>query len=253
VKLLAAALLASTIAAAPLASDHATVYMIGDSTMADRPHPVINPYRGWGQLLPSFFDSTVTVHNTAVNGRSTKSFIDEGRWSAVLAQLHAGDYVIIQFGHNDEKREDSTRYTEPNTSYRANLERFVRETRAKGATPILATSIVRRKFDSAGVLEDTHGAYPVVTREVARALDVPLLDLQQGTAWLVSAYGPERSKLLYAWVAPGTNTMYPKGLQDDTHLTELGATEVARLAAMALRATGLPLASHVVEGGASAR
>lgn len=244
-KLLALALL-GMVAVAPSPA-HSTVYMIGDSTMADRPHPEVNPYRGWGQLLPTFFDSSVTVRNFAVNGRSTKSFIDEGRWSTVESQLRPGDYVIIQFGHNDEKREDSTRYTDPGTTYRANLERFVRESRAKGATPILATSIVRRKFDSAGTLEDTHGAYPVVTREVARALHVPLLDLQQGTAWLVQSYGPDRSKELFAWVAPGMNSMYPKGLQDDTHLTLRGATEVARLAATALRGTGLPLAVHVRE------
>lgn len=242
-----ALLLLSTIAVTPVAADHATVYLIGDSTMADRPHPEVNPYRGWGQLLPTFFDSAVTVRNFAVNGRSTKSFIDEGRWRTVQAALHPGDYVIIQFGHNDEKRNDTTRYTDPHTSYRANLARFVRETRARGATPILATSIVRRKFDPAGTLEDTHGAYPGVTREVAHEMNVPLLDLQTGTAWLVSAYGPERSKRLYAWVPAGTNTMYPKGLTDDTHLTLVGATEVARLAAIALRATGLPLAAHVRE------
>lgn len=244
---LLALLLLSAVAATPLATADTTVYMVGDSTMADRPHPGVNPYRGWGQLLPSFFDSTVTVRNFAVNGRSTRSFIDEGRWATVVSQLHAGDYVIIQFGHNDEKRQDTTRYTDPATTYRANLERFVRETRARGATPILATSIVRRKFDAAGALVDTHGAYPAVTRAVARAMNVPLLDLQQGTAWLVSSYGPERSKELYAWVPAGTNGMYPGGLEDDTHLTPRGATEVARLAAIAIRATGLPLATHVRE------
>jgi DNA sulfur modification protein DndE len=243
-KLLSIALLASLVAA-PVAPGHVTVFMIGDSTMADRPHPEINPYRGWGQLLPAFFDSTVTVRNFAVNGRSTRSFIDEGRWTTVLGELHPGDYVIIQFGHNDEKREDSTRFTDPGTSYRANLERFVRETRAKGAVPILATSIVRRKFDATGKLEDTHGAYPEVTRDVARAMQVPLLDLQQGTAWLTQSYGPERSKELFAWIPAGTNTMYPQGLQDDTHLTLRGAREVARLAAVAIRATGVPLSSRL--------
>lgn len=225
---------------------HTTVFMIGDSTMADRPTPEQNPYRGWGQLLPEFFDSTVTVHNFAVNGRSTKSFIDQGRWDAVLAQLHAGDYVIIQFGHNDEKRQDPARYTDPATTYRQNLERFVRETRARGATPILCTSIVRRKFDASGVLVDTHGAYPVVTREVARALDVPLLDLQKSTGELVTKAGPEGSKSLYVWVAPGAWPMYPKGVQDDTHLSLAGATAVARLAAIAIRASGLPLGEHVI-------
>src|SRR5438045_9545660 len=94
------------------------VYMIGDSTMADKPNHDTNPERGWGQLLPEFFDDHVAVHNHAVNGRSTKSFIDEGKWGAVLGKLKAGDYVFIQFGHNDEKSEDSTRYTNPSTTFR---------------------------------------------------------------------------------------------------------------------------------------
>ena len=239
-------LLPALVALAP-APSRTTVFMIGDSTMADRPTPEQNPYRGWGQLLPSFFDSTVTVRNFAVNGRSTKSFIDQGRWAAVLGQLQRGDYVIIQFGHNDEKKEDSARYTDPATSYRRNLERFVNEARAKGATPILCTSIVRRKFDASGALVDTHGAYPEATREVARALDVPLVDLQRSTGELVSKAGPEGSKALFVWVAPGAWPMYPKGVQDDTHLSLAGATAVARLAARGIRATTLPLATHVVD------
>lgn len=238
-------LLPALLALAP-APARTTVFMIGDSTMADRPTPEQNPYRGWGQLLPRFFDGTMTVRNFAVNGRSTKSFIDQGRWATVLDQLHAGDYVIIQFGHNDEKKEDSTRYTDPATSYRANLERFVKEARGKGATPILCTSIVRRKFDASGALVDTHGAYPQATRDVARALDVPLVDLQRSTAALVSAAGVEGSKSLFVWVAPGAWPMYPKGVEDDTHLSLAGATAVARLAAIGIQATGLPLGKHVV-------
>src|SRR5688572_25070066 len=156
-------LLAST-NAAPI-----TVFMIGDSTMADKPDPDRNPERGWGQLLPSFLDGEVTVVNRAVNGRSSRSFIDEGRWDAVLTALRPGDHVFIQFGHNDEKREDPARFADATTTYRRNLERFVSETRAKGAEPILLTPIVRRKFNASGALEDTHSAYPTVVREVANA------------------------------------------------------------------------------------
>lgn len=218
------------------------VYMIGDSTMADKPNPDINPERGWGQLLPQFFDDQVTVHNFAVNGRSTKSFIDEGKWTAVLGKLKAGDYVFIQFGHNDEKSEDSLRYTEPHTTFRRNLERFVTDARSKGATPVLFTPIVRRKFDARGALEDTHGAYPSAVRTVANALAVPLIDLQALTEKLVRGAGPEGSKRLYVWVSPGESKMYPEGRQDGTHLSVTGATSVARLAAMALQLTALPLA-----------
>ncbi|MDB4914789.1 MAG: rhamnogalacturonan acetylesterase [Gemmatimonadetes bacterium] len=221
------------------------VYMIGDSTMADRPTPEKNPYRGWGQLFPAFFDDSVAVHNFAVNGRSTRSFIDEGRWAAVSAQLHRGDYVIIQFGHNDEKKEDSTRYTDPAGSYRRNLERFVKESRDRGAIPILCTSIVRRSFDATGILRATHGDYPRATREVAAALHVPMIDLEKATGGLVSAAGPEKSKALYGYVDAGKNEMFPEGLKDDTHLSLAGATAVAKLAALGIRASSLPLAAHV--------
>ena len=191
----------------------------------------VNPERGWGQLLPRFFDEHVVVRNHAVNGRSTKSFIDEGRWTAVLSQLVSGDVVLIEFGHNDEKVEDTTRYAAPGTTYRRNLERFVNDARAKHAIPVLFTPIVRRKFDASGVLQDTHGEYPAVVREVAKALQVPLVDLLAMTDTLVRRAGPNDSKRLYVWVAPGESAMYPEGRQDDTHLSVAGATAVAKLAA----------------------
>ncbi len=221
------------------------IYLVGDSTMADKPTPETNPERGWGQLLPNFFDEHVAIHNHAVNGRSTKSFIDEGKWGAVEHALKPGDYVFIQFGHNDEKIEDSARYAAPYTAYRRNLERFVAETRAKGATPVLFTPIVRRKFNAQGTLEDTHGAYPLVVREVARDLNVAFVDLQASTEDLVRSAGPESSKKLYVWVAPGESKMYPDGHQDDTHLSVLGATRVAGLAAAAIARSSLPLRQFV--------
>jgi lysophospholipase L1-like esterase len=219
-----------------------TLYLIGDSTMADKPDPAHNPERGWGQALPQFVDGGVTVDNHAVNGRSTKSFIAEGRWDSVRTRLKAGDYVIIQFGHNDQKVEDSTRYTNPYTGYRRNLERFVAETRARGATPIVFSSIVRRKFNRSGVLEDTHGVYPWVARTVAREAGAPFVDLQLLTEDLVAHAGPEGSKRLYIWVEQGQYPAFPQARQDDTHLSPAGAAEVARLAVRALRQLGAPVA-----------
>jgi lysophospholipase L1-like esterase len=221
------------------------VYLIGDSTMADRPNPDTYPEHGWGQVLSQFFDDQVAVHNFAVNGRSTKSFIDEGKWAAVLGKLEPGDYVFVQFGHNDEKAEDSTRYTEPHTAFRRSLERFVADARAKGATPVLLTPIVRRKFDARGNLEDTHGAYSSVVRDVVKEQAVTLIDLQPLTENLVRAAGPEGSKRLYVWLAPGESRVFPVGRQDDTHLSLIGATDVARLAAIELQHTGLPLGKHL--------
>lgn len=225
--------------------DGVTVFLIGDSTMANKPDPDTNPERGWGQLLPRFVGPGASVSNHAVNGRSTKSFIDEGRWDAVVAALRPGDYVLIQFGHNDQKSEDPTRYTNPYTGYRRNLERFVNEARARGANPVLLSSIVRRNFNAQGTLVDTHGVYPWVTREVARDLGVPFIDLQLMTEDLVLRAGEEGSKALYVWTAPGEFAMYPEGRQDNTHLSVKGATEVARLAARALKAVGGPIAELV--------
>ena len=220
-----------------------TIYLIGDSTMSER--TAEEPERGWGQALAPFFDGAVTVRNFASSGRSTRSFIDEGKWAAVKSRLRPGDILVIQFGHNDQKIEDPKRFTNPATAYRHNLERFVTEARARGATPVLASSIVRRKFNAHGVLEDTHGLYPIVTREVARDLGAPFIDLQRLTEELVARAGPDSSKALYVWLAPGQSPRYPEGRQDDTHLSPAGATAVARLAAQALGEVSPVLRSHL--------
>lgn len=219
-----------------------TIFMIGDSTMANKPNPATNPERGWGQLLPEFFDEErVVVENHGVNGRSTRSFIDEGRWDRVLEKLKPGDYVIIQFGHNDQKVMDPKRYTNPFTAYRNNLERFVRETRKKGGIPILASSIVRRHFNEYGTLEDSHGLYPWVARQVAQTLEVPFMDLQMRTEQLVERMGPEESKSLFVWVKPGEYAMYPEGREDNTHLNEAGARLVAQMAVEEMRILDLDI------------
>ncbi len=235
----AALLLALSMTAAGMVREPSVrVHTIGDSTMADRPDPA-HPEHGWGTLLRRVFTADVVVYNYAVNGRSTKSFIDEGKWKSALGALQPGDYMIIQFGHNDEKVEDSTRYAAAQTDYRRNLERFVSEARDKGAVPILCTPIVRRKFDAKGTLEETHGEYPDVVRVLAAARNVPLLDLQKLTHVLVQRAGPEGSKRLYVWLEPKVSSYFPDGRQDDTHLSEAGATEVAKLAAGAIK-TAVP-------------
>jgi lysophospholipase L1-like esterase len=243
---LPALLLAAAAALAAQPPGAPTVYLVGDSTMAARPDSAPTLERGWGQMLGRHLDGRVRVRNAAVNGRSTKSFIAEGRWAAVRDSLRRGDYVLVEFGHNDQKLTDSSRYTNPHTAYRRNLARMVAEARARGATPVLLTPIARRHFNAQGTLEDTHGAYTLAVREVARDAGVPLVDLQLLTEDLVAAAGPERSKALFVWVAPGASPFYPEGRQDDTHLNAEGAAAVARLAARALRGTGLPLARHVV-------
>jgi lysophospholipase L1-like esterase len=242
VGLFAAFIVASGLWAQETTSGKFTVWTIGDSTMANKKAEV-TPETGWCQAFSVFVDQTVEVKNRAMNGRSSKSFITEGRWKAVLDSLQSGDYVFIQFGHNDEKMQDSTRYTEPFTTYRKNLERFVRETRDKGATPILFTSIVRRKFDN-GFLNETHGNYPVVTRMVAADMNVPLVDLQMLTAGAVTALGDEASKGIYLWTPP--TDKFPEGRKDDTHLCKEGANLVAKLAAQQLILLDNSLAKRIV-------
>lgn len=211
-----------------------TIFMIGDSTMANKNLKGGNPERGWGHVLPGFFGPEIAIDNHAVNGRSTKSFIDEGRWQTVVERIKPGDYVFIQFGHNDQK-EDEARHTEPGTTFDANLERFVTETRQKGGIPVLFTSIVRRHFDEAGKLIDTHGNYLAATHRVATKLNVPLIDLNRLTHNWVQALGNEASRPYYMWVAPGTVPAMPDGKEDNTHLNTSGARAVAAMAVAAIK------------------
>jgi lysophospholipase L1-like esterase len=162
-----------------------TIYTIGDSTMADK-DTVGNPERGWAMALPLFFDSAeVRIENHARNGHSTKSFIDEGRWDAVVEKLESGDCVFIRFGHNDEKQERPSLYATPYGAYTDNLTRFVRETQEKGAFPVLMTSIVRRHFDENGILKNTHGEYLDAVRKLASKLKVPMIDMEMSRNFLV--------------------------------------------------------------------
>ena len=229
-----------------------TVFMIGDSTMANKDTTGGKQERGWGMMLQQYFKSGVVVDNHAVNGRSSKSFIDEGRWDVVLSKMKPGDYVIIQFGHNDEKPA-ADRHTDPGTTFDANLRRFVLESRARGGIPILCNAVVRRNFyrqvDSSvddeslrnttyedekvnsDTLIDTHGAYLLSPRNVARELDVPFIDANRVTPDLEQGMGIEGSRRLHMWFRPGEHPSVPKGRKDNTHYNVYGATVVAGLLA----------------------
>ena len=229
-----------------------TVFMIGDSTMANKDTTGGKQERGWGMMLQQYFKSGVVVDFHAVNGRSSKSFIDEGRWDVVLSKMKPGDYVIIQFGHNDEKPA-ADRHTDPGTTFDANLRRFVLESRARGGIPILCNAVVRRNFyrqvDSSvddeslrnttyedekvnsDTLIDTHGAYLLSPRNVARELNVPFIDANRVTHDLEQGMGIEGSRRLHMWFRPGEHPSVPKGRKDNTHYNVYGATVVAGLLA----------------------
>lgn len=205
-----------------------TIYTIGDSTMSNKENPLDNPERGWAQMLFHFLPESYTLNNYAANGRSSKSFLEEGRWKLVVNSLHKNDYVLIQFGHNDQKINDKLRYTEPYTQFRDNLIRYVKEARSTGANPILLTPIVRRKFNTEGILIDTHGDYPKVIRMVASEFNVPLIDLQLITEKMEQTLGVEESKKIHLHFSEGEHPYYPHGIVDDTHLSEFGASLIAK-------------------------
>lgn len=218
-----------------------TIYLIGDSTMADKAFSEY-PETGWGMPFHYFFGPDATTDNRAKNGRSTRTFIEEGRWKAVAEKLHPGDYVLIQFGHNDEVPTKRS-YTPPE-QFTANLEKFVEETQAKKAYPILITPVTRRSFDSSGHLIDTHAHYAALVRQVAREEKVPLIDLDAKSMALLKTFGPRRSRYLYDYVAAGENPHFPEGHEDNTHFSELGARKIAEIVAHDIRRVAPGLARY---------
>ena len=177
-----------------------------------------------------------------MNGRSTRSFVAEGRWKAIIDSLQPGDYVFIQFGHNDEKI-GTNNYSSPE-DYGRNLAQFVDEVRAKRAQPVLFTPVVRRKFDGAQLVP-THGSYPDAARATARERGVPLVDMERASGELVQQLGPDSSRALWLHLDAGANPNYPNGVHDDTHFNPLGARAMAGLAINGLRSQRVGLATRL--------
>ncbi|MFI5801837.1 rhamnogalacturonan acetylesterase [Streptomyces sp. NPDC051561] len=213
------------------------LHLVGDSTAA-RKSPTAAPETGWGMALPFFLHPHLAVVNHAVNGRSSKSFLDEGRLAAVLPLLRPGDLLLVQFGHNDSKAADPTRYTEPWTTYRHYLRQYLDGARTRGARPVLLTSVERRKFDAAGNAVPTHGDYPAAVRALAAEAPVPLVDVQATSLTRWQAVGAEPLKSYFNWLEPGEHPNYPDGAKDNTHFRPRGAIEVARMVATGLRDSG---------------
>jgi lysophospholipase L1-like esterase len=206
-----------------------TVYLAGDSTMAEK-KPEKRPETGWGEMLQAYFDAEkVKIENHAQNGRSTRTFISENRWQTIVDKLQKGDYVFIQFGHNDQSKEKVDRYTPPE-DYRKNLIRFIEEVQAKNANPVLLTPVMRRKFDNEGKFVDQHGVYPGIVREVAKERKVALIDMHRTSEKVLVNYGVEESKKLFLQLQAGENPNYPNGVNDNTHFNPRGAEEMVKLA-----------------------
>lgn len=212
-----------------------TVFIAGDSTAALKGASE-KPMTGWGEYLGDYFSPSVRVDNRAINGRSTKSFLAEGRLEAIAKDFQPGDYLFIQFGHNDGKQEDPARYADPDGAYRSNLLRFVEAARRGGGTPVLLTSVSRRKFDANGELDPLAvGPYPEVMKEVAAAERVPLLDIFSASQQLYKALGEDGSRHLFMHLPERVHPNYPDGIRDDTHFSDTGARHIARLVALAVK------------------
>jgi lysophospholipase L1-like esterase len=217
-----------------------TIFLAGDSTCAPKLQEK-RPETGWGEMLGQHFkNGRVRIENRAMNGRSTKTFLSEGRWQAIIDELKRGDYVFVQFGHNDQSKDKGERYTPPD-DYRRNLIRFVDEVRAKGGHPILLTPVMRRRFDKNGKFYDTHGEYPSIVRAVANEYKVPLIDMHKMSEAVIIKYGVEGSRKLFLQLKSGENANYPNGIEDNTHFSPLGAEAMAAIAVTGIRLNKLKL------------
>ncbi len=223
------------------------IFLAGDSTCAVKSVKAY-PETGWGMPFVYFWDSTVQVVNYAKNGRSTSSFRKEGLWNNIMTECGKGDYVFIQFGHNDEVPTKKTATTE--AEFRNNLVQYVKETRSKSAWPVLITPVARRKFDEAGKVVGTHDVYAQIVRDVATAERVPLIDLDREAQQLYQQMGVETSKLLFLHLQSGEHPNYPSGKTDDTHFSELGARKIAQIVLKNIRTSIPDLASRIVHPAA---
>lgn len=216
-------------------ADVPTLYLTGDSTMTDQRR---EPGASWGQMLPRFLDDRIAVANHAESGETLKSFLTALRFDKVLSRMRPGDFLLIQFGHNDQKSQWPQTYADPAVTFRAYLRAYIAEARRRGATPILVTSPERRNFDEAGRIEPSHGDYPEAVRAVAREDGVALIDLTPMTIAFYEALGPSRSPLAFS-----------DGGRDPTHHNNYGAHELARMIASRLHAAVPAIAAHVLPDG----
>jgi lysophospholipase L1-like esterase len=212
------------------ADDIPTVFIAGDSTVTDQPR---EPTTSWGQMLTRFFDPGIAIANHAESGETLKSFITGLRLDKILSQMKKGDYLLIQFGHNDMKENWPQTYVEPFTTHKQYLKVFIAEARRRGAFPVLITPMQRRNFDGLKI-RNTLGEFPESVRQTAREENVPLIDLTKMSVAFYEALGPEKSPLAFS------------GGRDATHHSAYGAYELAKCIVEGIRENKLDLARHIV-------
>lgn len=217
-----------------------TIFLCGNSTVVDQDN---EPWASWGQIIPSFFDEQISVANYAESGESANTFIAGRRFDKILSVIQAGDYVFIEFGHNDQKQKGEGKG--PYLHYYNSLLEMVNQTREKGAIPVLLTPTQRRSFDETGKITNTHGAYPEAMRHLAIDLNVPLIDLHAKTRILYEALGVEASKNAFVHYPANTFPNQTESLEDNTHFNPYGATQIAKCVIQGIRELNLPLALHL--------
>ena len=221
------------------------IFMAGDSTMQlyDTSR---TPQRGWGQVFGDYFNNNVQIVDLARGGRSTKSYIKEGLWNNLVNKVHKGDWVIIEFGHNDHDKRKPERFTTP-VQYKNNLITMIRDVQGRGANPIVLTPIAMRNFDKSGVYKDGHGSYPCQARLAAQDCKIPVIDVDSLFGHVITQLGPEKSKDLFMNFGPGLYKAYPDGKTDNTHLRLSGAKVVAGIVADQIKTLKIsPISKYIL-------
>ena len=222
-----------------------TMFLASDSTVTDQPSGQF-PYSGWGQMIGLFLDESIAVANHARSGRSSKSFIAESRLNRIAKKLCKGDYLLVQFAHNDEK--DNAGATRPFTTYQDYLKQYIDLAQEAEAYPILVAPMHRRFFEKDGSIKNTHGDYIEAMRQLAQQEKVPFIDLASLSKVYFEELGTECTKEVFLWAEPGQYKNLPEGAEDNTHFSESGAIEIARLVAKGILEAGAePLCSHILK------
>ncbi len=219
-----------------------TVYITGDSTVVDQDKA---PWAAWGQVLPVFFNDKISIANDAESGETIRSFVSEKRFDKIMTTLHRGDYLFMQFAHNDQKPGPGF---VPIPMYKELLQHYIQLARSRGAHPVLVTSMVRRNFAPDGTLRHTLAGYPDAMREVAHAESVPLIDLNAMSRQLFEAMGPERTLKAFVHYSAGTFPGQTKPLADNTHFNSYGALELAKCVVLGVQQAHLPLRRYLRKG-----
>jgi lysophospholipase L1-like esterase len=223
------------------AADVTTVFLAGNSTVVDQAE---EPYAAWGQMIPSFFEpGKVAICNLAESGESLSSFISARRLEKALSMMKKGDYIFIEFGHNDQKQTGAG--IGAFSSFKKDLNRFIADVRAKGGIPVMVTSMNRRNFDSTGKIVNTLGDYPQAMRQVAIEQKIPLIDLNKMSKVLYEAWGPVQSIRAFVHYPANTFPGQDKALADNTHFNPYGAYEIARCIVNGIRENVPELAIHL--------